>query len=132
RRVALLDGGVPSCIRCLRTYWHQHRELDVGEARRICVCPPVRGDAHPVDQTTGAKDPPRSPRELGGNRSDEQVVRSRSERMTAVRVGEIEDVAADAYPETVPSFVWGNDESVARSRRSVRVALGADWGAVVG
>src|SRR5437763_15811503 len=52
--------------------------------------------------------------------------------MTAVRVGEIEDVAADACPEAVPSFVWGDDESVARSSHGVRVALVADWGAVLG
>ena len=52
--------------------------------------------------------------------------------MTAVRVGEIQDVAADACPETVPSFVRGDDESVARSSQGVNLALGGEWGAVVG
>src|SRR5205823_5358237 len=123
-------GGGQRRSRCLSTSRHPECQVDVGEARQICVGPPVRGDTYSVGQTTHAKDAPRSPRELGGNRNDEQVVRSRSERMTAVRVGEIQDVAADACPETVPSFVWGDNESVARSSQSVNVALGADWGTV--
>jgi len=61
---------------------------------------------------------------------DVGVVRIRGEPITRVRIGEIEDVAADVRPESVPSVVREDEEDAARRTGLPRIAsLGAVLGA---
>src|SRR5262249_1509326 len=79
-----------------------------------------RGHAHVVGEPAGAKEPPRRPRQLRGDRRDEEVVWSRCEPIGVARVGELEHVAADTGPEAVSPPAWADEESMAlvAARRS--------------
>src|SRR5207248_10579542 len=44
-------------------------------------------------------------------------------RVPGVRVGEVEDVAADTRLEPVSSSAWNDEETVARSRRGLPISV---------
>src|SRR5207244_10684077 len=99
----------------------------VDEANQRLAWPPRRGDASVVRRRVGAKEPPRRPRQVGGNRGDDKIIWTGGEPVIC-RVGQLEHVAMDAGVEAVSSSGWDDEERMAAGRGVGLTGVGVEYG----